>query len=254
MKTKMEFERIIHPNIHEIRVYENSSLTAKAAAEYLAQKVRKNPNIPVTFATGDTMIPFAKELQLTGVDFSKILARHLDQYWPYTNEAEFSFPKFLYDRIFKPLNIGSKNIATIDGMAKNPYAEAERYDKLIKNIGACILGVGPGGHLGFTESSNDTQIFSLRTHFQLLSQSTFERDTLERGQDTPPTAITQGPANIAEAEERIVILYGPNKGKILADALNNPISPRNPASFLKTQGVGNSTIIFIDKEAAQQIQ
>lgn len=249
----MEFERIYHPNIHEIRVYENSNFTAEGAAQYLAEKVKKNPAIPVTFATGDTMIPFAEKLRITGVDFSKILARHLDQYWKYDNDGEFSFPKFLYDRIFRPLNINSRNIETIDGMAQNPYNEAERYDQLIKNIGACVLGVGPGGHLGFTESNNDPQIFGMRTHFQLLSCATFERDTIDRNQDTPPTAITQGPANIAEAEERIVILYGSTKGKILADALKNPITPTNPASFLKCEGVGNSTTIFIDKEAASEI-
>lgn len=139
-------------------------------------------------------------------------------------------------------------------MAENPYAEADRYDKLIKNIGACILGVGPGGHLGFTESSKDPDIFDMRTHFQLLSQATFERDIVERRQDTPPTAITQGPANIGEAEERIVILYGQGKGQILGNALYNKISSLNPASFLRKAGVGNSTIIFIDKAAAVQVE
>ncbi|MEK7472842.1 MAG: 6-phosphogluconolactonase [Patescibacteria group bacterium] len=250
----MEFERISHPNIHEIRVYPDENLTAKGAAEYFANKVQKNPDIPVTFATGDTMIPFAKNFKLTGVDFSRILARHLDQYWQYPNNGEFSFPQFLYDRIFKPLNINRRNIATIDGLAKNPYAEADRYDKLVKNISVCILGVGPGGHLGFTESSNDFDIFTMRTHFQQLSRVTFERDTIERKQDTPPTAITQGLANIGETEERIVILYGPEKGKILADALHNSISPLNPASYLKKEDVGNSTIIFIDKAAAKQVE
>lgn len=250
----MEFEHLTHPDIHSIRVYQNKESAAKGAAEYLANKVRWNPKIPVTFATGDTMIPFAKELQLTCVDFSKILARHLDQYWKYPNDGEFSFPKFLYDRIFKPLNVDKDNIETINGMAQCPYVEAKRYDRLIKNIGICILGVGPGGHLGFTESSNNPDIFNMRTHFQLLSKETFHRDTYERHQDTPPTAITQGLMNIGEAEERIVILYGPIKGKILANALDNPMSPLNPTSYLKKEGVGNSTIIFIDKEAAEQLQ
>ncbi len=128
------------------------------------------------------------------------------------------------------------------------------YSKLVKNIGACILGVGPGGHLGFTESSDNSSIFDMRTHFQLLSRETFERDTVVRKQDTPPTAITQGLANIGEAEERIVILYGPEKGKILGDALYNDISPLNPASYLRKEGVGSSTIIFIDKAAAEQVE
>ena len=46
------------------------------------------------------MIPFAKNFKLTGVDFSRIFTRHLDQYWQYPNNGEFSFPQFLYDRIF----------------------------------------------------------------------------------------------------------------------------------------------------------
>ena len=58
------------------------------------------------------------------------------------------FHNFFTIVFFKPLNINRRNIATIDGLAKNPYAEADRYDKLVKNISVCIFRVGPGGHLG----------------------------------------------------------------------------------------------------------
>jgi 6-phosphogluconolactonase/glucosamine-6-phosphate isomerase/deaminase len=50
-----------------------------------------------------------------------------------------------------------------------------------------------------------------------------------------------------------MILYGAEKGKILADALWDPIKPQNPASFLRTKGVGEKVTIFLDKAAADQV-
>lgn len=251
----MERYTISHSQIGEINVLETVQNTAKAAAQHIATHVRQFPSSPITYATGNTMRPFSRELAQTGINFGKTLARHLDEYWCYSPEDEDSFVKFVKTRYVTALGINPNNVAYINGLAANPRVEAARYDEVVTSsrIAKCIIGFGPGGHIGFTESSNDPNLFNLRTHFQELSEETVERDR-QRGQDTPSTAITQGPANIGEAENIVGIAYGPEKGRILADALYGPITPKNPASSLRREGVGCHVTLFVDKEAAEEIE
>ncbi|MDP3918099.1 MAG: glucosamine-6-phosphate deaminase [Candidatus Woesebacteria bacterium] len=251
----MEFEQICHPNIYEIRVYNSKIETANAFAQHaIIGDVKKFPSLPITNATGDTMLPIDTELKRAvdagEVSFEQVLAYHLDEYHPYSPGAQFSFVKFLRDNIFKPLHIPQRNIFTLNGLATNPVDEANRYDELVTKhkIGLAILGIGPGGHIGFNEAGTS---FNSRTHLQVLSEETYKRDTIERGQDTPKTALTQGISTILEADRIVLVAYGRYKGQILRKALFEDISTDCPASALRLQG--HKVSIFVDKEAASEI-
>lgn len=252
---KMEFEEIFHPEIHEIRAYPSKELTAKAfAREAIIKEVKRYPSIPITNATGDSMLPVDKELKIAvdsgKVCFEKVLAHHLDEYYPYSPEATYSFVNFLRNNIFTPLHIPEKHIFTLNGLAPDPNAEADRYESIIRKhkIGLAILGIGPGGHIGFNEKGTE---FNSRTHLQILSDETFVRDTIERHQDTPRTALTQGIGTILEADRIILVAYGQYKGQLLYKALFGDISTDCPASALRLQG--HKVSIFIDREAANEI-
>jgi len=247
----MEREYIATSNVHEIVVLATPPDTARAAARSILQEVRKYPHIPITHATGETMIPLSDALKAMGAKFEEIEAFHLDEYFPYPPTGKFSFVKFLFERFFTPLGVRSDNIYTLNGLAENASVEAERYEDLLakRKIGLAILGIGPGGHIGFNEIGTP---LDSRTHLQQLSKETFYRDRVERHQDTPQTALTQGIGNILEAERIILIAYGPAKGKVLNQALNGEVCTDCPASALRK--VGSKVSIFIDKEAAKEIE
>ena len=252
----MERNIIHHPEIHEIIEFDSKINTAKAfATEVIINEIKKYPSLPITFATGDTMLPIYEELR-TAVNENKInceniLVHHLDEYYPISPIAKYSFVNFLYENVFNPLHIKEKNIFILNGLAKNPHEEADKYDKILQNhkIGLVILGVGPGGHIAFNETGTD---FNSRTHLQILSPESIYRDQVERGQDTPNTAITQGIATILEADRIVLIAYGKYKGKILKKALFENLCIDCPASALRLSG--NKVSIYVDNEAAKEIK
>ena len=155
----------------------------------------------------------------------------------------------LQHRVFRPFHIAAENTFTINDRAIDPRAEADRYDDIVsKGIAVAILGIGPGGHIGFNESGTP---FGFRTHLAALSPETVYRDQVERGQKTPKTALTQGIANILEATEVVLTAYGHEKGKYLQPSLYTDISEKNPASALRF--IGDKVSLFIDGDAAQAL-
>lgn len=254
--TPLPSREIYHPEIERIRIFPTPEIAAKAAARSIALVVALNRLARITYATGNTMIPVYEHLKEVAksdfADFSQTTAFHLDEYLPASPDDTWGFVNFLRKRVFEPLKIGTVN--EFDGLAKEPALEAARYDRLLSEapIDLAILGIGPwsdetktGCHIAFNESGTP---FAKRTHIQKLNEVTVARDQIERGQDSPDRAFTQGIANILEAKQIILVAYGKEKGQALHEALYGEIGEERPASALRK--VGNKVEVYIDEEAA----
>lgn len=199
------------------------------------------------------MIPVYAELAAAvdrgEVDFSNTKAFHLDEYFPTSPSETHSFVRFLHEHVFEPLRIPVENVNVFNGQAEDPNLEAKRYDELL-NIGVAValLGIGPGAHIGFNERNTS---FDSRTHLADLSAETVYRDRVERGQNSPDQALTQGIATILEAELLLLVAYGETKGEYLHEALYGEISPEVPASAIRL--VGEKVSIVIDESAASKL-
>ncbi len=240
--------------MQNVHVYPTQSATAHAAARHIADFVKEKPTAVITYATGNTMLPVYSELAriatIERVDFSQTTAFHLDEYYPCEPTEAHSFVKYLHDYVFTPLKIPTDNLNLLNGVAIDPHSEAERYEKLLqeKPVDLAILGIGPGGHIGFNESGTP---FDSMTQYAPLSTETIARDRQERGQNSPTHALTQGIGSILRSHQIILIAYGESKGEILHKAINEAITIDCPASALQT--VTEKTSYFIDTAAASQI-
>lgn len=245
-------QELTHHDGIKIRVFETPERTSLAAAIRIIDVANYNPLAAITFATGETMKPVYEELaglaHILNISFAGITAFHLDEYWPSEPDNPFSFRNFLRKRVFGPLRIPADNIHEIDGSAVDLQEEARLYDEALKRgVDLAILGIGPGGHIGFNERGTP---FDSRTHVANLAQDTIERDH-ERGEYVSDKALTQGIETILEADQIILVAYGEEKGRYLAEALYGEISENCPASALRE--VGHKVTIFVDQEAANVI-
>lgn len=258
----LAYYEISHPEIAAIRVFVNPEETANYAAEEIIKMVQMNPVATITYATGDTMIPVYANLVRAAnerrTSFVQTTGFHLDEYYPCGPDlAKYphSFVGYLRERVFGPLGIERAN--ELNGLAENPEAETQRYDRLLtaQPVDLAILGIGPwsnetqsGCHIAFNESRTP---FDSRTRVAQLSRVTIERDRGQRRQDTPDRTLTQGIANILEARQILLVAYGKNKGWSLREALYGEIGIQRPASALRKQG--EKVRIFIDQVAASSL-
>lgn len=256
---------ILHCDIGKIEVYRTPDETAIATAEAIMDVVRHNPTAAITYATGATMEPIyehiAQHVATGTVDFSQTKAFHLDERYPCAHNDCSGFAHFICERVVRPFGIPLDHASFWNGEAADPHAEAERYGELLSRqpIDLTILGIGPpgkddpaiGGHIAFNEYGTS---FTSGCHYvPLLAEETLHRDRVERGENVPDGAFTQGLRGITSANKIILTAYGTQKGIALYHTLYDEISEDRPASVLRLSHVRNKTHLFIDQMAAAEI-
>lgn len=249
----------------EIIVQKNYDEMSRCAAEHIAALIREKPNCVIGFATGATPLGTYRELvrmhKEEGLDFSNVISFNLDEYLgismdlskPYNMDQ--SYKRFMYEELFKHINIKEENIHIPDGLTDNPEEECIRYEEQIKEAGGIdlqILGIGGNGHWAFNEPGSP---FDSRTRVIKLSQQTLD-DNYEAfykkagipREKMPHYAITMGIGTIHESKEVLMLANGAKKAEIVAKALEGPVTTMITASSIQIFN-GKATVI-LDEAAA----
>ncbi len=230
---------------------------AQAVADFIAQALTDKPNLVLGLATGSTMEAVYDQLvrkhQKEGLDFSRCRTFNLDEYVGLPAEDPCSYHDFMRQRLFDKVNIDPQNTHLPDGMASDLDAECARYERLIAASGGIdlqVLGIGLNGHIGFNEPSS---AFESRTRVQLLSQVTLDQNApfFPKPKRVPRTAITMGVGTILEARRCLLLAIGPEKAKIVAQAIEGPLTRMVTASALQLH---SSCTFVLDGPAAAQLQ
>ncbi len=252
----------------ELVIKNNYEELSQEAAHIISNLLRKKPDCVLGFATGRTPMGTYKELvrlyKEEGLDFSNIKTFNLDEYYgigidlnkPYDKDQSYS--RFMYEELFKHINIDKANIHMPDGLTSESEKYCHQYEQEIKKAGGIdlqLLGIGRDGHWAFNEPGSS---LASRTRIQALRNQTI-RDNYEsfykkagvKKEDMPHFALTMGIGTILESRHALMIASGREKAKIVADALEGPITSAVTASALQLHP-GKVTVI-LDKEAANNL-
>jgi glucosamine-6-phosphate deaminase len=251
----------------DIIVKESYEEMSKCAADIIANFIKSKPSCVLGLATGSTPIGTYRELikmHREGLDFSQVKTFNLDEYFgigidlskPY--EMDQSYARFIYEELLKHVNIKKENIYIPDGLTKEPEKFCQWYEDMIKKAGGIdlqLLGIGRDGHLAFNEPGSS---FSSRTRVVPLTEQTvddnyesFYRKANIKKEDMPHFAITMGMGTILEAKQLLMIASGKKKAKVVAEALQGPVTTRIAASAL--QIFNGKVTVVLDKEAASEL-
>jgi glucosamine-6-phosphate deaminase len=235
-----------------IHISQHEHECADAAAERISQLIKHRPHARITWTTGQTFIPvyaqLAEKIKQSEIDCSQNECFQLDEYYPCSSNEPYSFVKFLKDHVVRPLFLSESQCHFFNGEASDPEAEAKRFESLLHDIDLSIQGIGPGGHIGFNESGS---LFDSRTRVVDLAPETIARDHQDRGLATPTQALTQGIANILQANQIILVAFGEKKAEVVRQMLKEPVSESCPASALRA--VAHKVQVFLDEEAASKL-
>lgn len=225
---------------------------SKKAAEITASQIRTKPHSVLGFATGSTPVGMYQklvEMHKDGyLDFSKVKAFNLDEYYPIKKDSAQSYARFMYEKMFSKINIDLSNTYIPNGETDNPEEECAKYDEIIKNSGGIdlqILGIGQNGHIGFNEPNVN---LSSTTHIADLSESTIKANSrfFSSCDEVPKKAITMGISTIMSARRILVLASGANKNCVVSALLKDKISTSIPATMLKM----HADVVLICDETA----
>ena len=230
-------------------------LSRKAASIIASQGLMK-PECVLGLATGSTPIGTYKQLiewyNKGDLDFSGVKSVNLDEYRGLTRDNDQSYYYFMYNNLFKHININMDCTNVPDGTQPDSDKECSRYEDVIKSLGGIdlqLLGLGHNGHIGFNEPDEE---FAKTTHCVDLTQSTIEANKrfFASIDDVPKQAYTMGIGTIMKAKKILLVVSGSDKAQILHDVLCGPVTPHVPASVLQLH---NDVIVVADEAAMAKL-
>ncbi len=226
-------------------------------AKIVAALIRKKPDAVIGFATGSTPLGLYKELirlhKEEGLDFSKLTTFNLDEYVGLRPEHPESYHYFMWENLFKHVNVNPTRVHIPMGMADDIDAFCEWYEQKIEEAGGIdlqILGIGGNGHIAFNEPGSS---LGSRTRIKTLTEKTrkdnarfFDNDMSQ----VPKYAITMGIGTIMDARELLLLANGPNKADAIKMTVEGPITAMVPATIVQMH---RKATIIVDKEAGAKL-
>lgn len=223
------------------------------AADIIAAQIARKPDSVLGLATGSTPISTYQNLirkyENGELDFSACRTANLDEYVGLTKDNDQSYAYFMYDNLFRHINIDMANTNIPDGTEPDAAKECARYDGVIKALGGVdiqLLGIGHNGHVGFNEPAD---CFAKGTNIVNLTQSTIDANTrfFEKKEDVPTRAYTMGIQTIMSARKILLVANGEGKAEIVYKMVAGDITPQVPASVLQLHG---DVTVVVDEAAA----
>jgi glucosamine-6-phosphate deaminase len=222
------------------------------AAALMRQIIASKGRVVAVFAAAPSQNEFLETLrQQPGIDWSKVVAFHLDEYVGLPETSPASFRYYLKSHIFDYVHPGVMNL--IGGDAPDPAAEAERYSALLREnkIDMSFIGIGENGHLAFNDPPvadfNDPKLIKIveleeRCRVQQVHDGCFPALN-----DVPKTAFSMTIPELMSADALFTMVPTKLKAEAVKATINGPISTDCPASILRTHP---NCKLYLDKDSA----
>lgn len=223
-----------------IEVLADTAAVAIRAADLICAAVAARPRSSLGLPTGGTPVPLYEELNRRAADhtcdLSAAIGYAIDEFC--TAEQTSAAPQpgtnahFYRDHI----RFRTRALHCPNPSAAEPDLHIRAYAEAIRRGGGldlCVLGIGETGHIAFNEpgSARDSsaRVIELTATSRKAHAGSF--GGIER---VPTHAMTLGIADIFESRAILVLATGARKQHIVHNALEGPITPEVPASWLRS--------------------
>jgi glucosamine-6-phosphate deaminase len=239
----------------ETRVFptkeEMGAAAAAEAAGILSRAIAARGRAHAIAATGASQFDFLDALtRLAGVDWSRVVFFHLDEYVGLPDTHPASFRRYLRERIVERVHPGE--FYFIRGDAADPQAECRRAGDLLKRhpIDVAFVGIGENGHLAFNDPPADFE--TEEPYLVVRLDEACRRQQLGEGwfaglEDVPAEAISMSIRQILKSREILVVVPETRKAPAVRDCMQLPVSPLRPSSILRTHP---RATLFLDAQSA----
>jgi glucosamine-6-phosphate deaminase len=239
----------------EVRVYPDRGALGRAAGEAAAAMIRElsaRKTVSIIFAAAPSQNEFLETLAAAGgIDWSRVVAFHMDEYIGLKPGAPQGFGAWLRDRIFAKVKPGT--VHYLDGAARDPQAECRRYAKLLQDSPPDLtcMGIGENGHLAFNDPPyaffDDPEPVKVIQLDEVSRRQQVNDGCFASLAEVPKTALTLTIPTLLSSTRQVVMVPGPRKARAVRDTLAGPVTEDCPASILRKRG---ASVLYLDKESA----
>ncbi len=245
-----------------VAVYDNRFAMGRAAAVFVAKAIaarhaaagRSN----IIFAAAPSQNEFLDALCEPGrVEWSRVVAFHMDEYLGLRADHPTSFRKYLRDHLFDRVGLDGDRLRLIPGEdKKRPLATCLAYEALLNASPADVVcaGIGENGHLAFNDPPvadfrDPVKIKPVRLDLACRLQQVHD-GCFASVDDVPTHAYTLTVPALLSAAIVSLCVPGPRKAAAVREALRGPIAESCPASAVRRHA---GAVLFLDREAAAHV-
>jgi glucosamine-6-phosphate deaminase len=247
--------RIMKVDKLQVQVFVDRQALGRAAAAAVAAKMRElqaKKTVSMIFAAAQSQVEFIDSLIAEkGLDWSRVIAFHMDEFLGLPGTAPQSFGRWLRDRLFDKVRPGT--VHYVDGMADNVDQECARYAALLKASPPDItcLGIGENGHLAyndppFADFNDPKAVKPVEVDVASRQQQVNEGCFPVLG-DVPKTAITLTIPTLLSAPWIYGMVPGSRKAAAVKRTLEGSISTDCPATILRRH---ERTVLYLDRDSS----
>lgn len=232
----------------------NEEAGAAAAEEFAAtirQVLAEREKAAVILATGNSQLTFIKAVTARDdIDWSRITVLHMDEYLGMDEDHPASFRRWMRDFVMDKVELDA--FEGVIGDHEPAEEEVERYTRLLHDLdpAICVMGIGENGHLAFNDPPADFETDELVRIVEMDEVS--RKQQVGEGHfpsldETPTHAISLTIPALLKPRRVLVVTPEPRKAAIVKKALEGPVTPDVPASYLRTQG---HVTLFLDGDSS----
>ncbi|KAJ3102677.1 Glucosamine-6-phosphate isomerase 2 [Phlyctochytrium planicorne] len=231
-------------------------------ANYIARRINDfapTPERPFVLGlpTGSSPLGTYKKLVKLHKDgqlsFKNVITFNMDEYVNLPRDHPESYHSFMWENLFKHVDILPENAHILDGNAEDLDEECHNFEEKISAAGGIELflgGIGPDGHIAFNEPGSS---LSSRTRIKTLAYDTILANSRFFGGDVdkvPKLALTVGVGTVMDAREVIIIISGAHKALALAKCIEEGVNHMWTVSAIQMHPRG---MIVCDEDATLEL-
>ena len=242
----------LHVNVYTTRDQMGMAAATEAAAaikELLSSKTFVN----IIFAAAPSQSEMLLHLSVAdGIDWSRVIAFHMDEYVGLNENAPQRFGHFLDQAIFGKLPF--HEVHYINGNASNPEEECSRYATLLEAnpVDIVCMGIGENTHIAFNDPHvadfNDPSMVKLVALDEVSRMQQVHDGCFATFEDVPRMAITLTVPALMRAASIFCVVPGINKAMAIGHTINEDISALYPSTALRLHK--NARLYLDDKSAS----
>ncbi|MDB5271592.1 MAG: glucosamine-6-phosphate deaminase [Hymenobacter sp.] len=241
-----------------VSIAETTDELSAASAEKFAEAVRAalelKDEIAVILATGNSQLGFIRAVrERDDIEWSRITILHMDEYLGMSEDHSASFRRWMNENIVpfaKP-----KAFEGVRGDFVPVEEELERYTNLLRDLdpAICVMGIGENGHLAFNDPPAEFETDDLVRVVDMDDAS--RRQQVGEGhfpslEETPREALSLTIPALLRPKVVLVVTPEARKARAVKAALEGPITPDCPASFLQAQ---EHVFLYLDQDSSSML-
>lgn len=230
---------------------------AHTVADEIEQLLREKPHAVLGLATGSSPLAVYDELARRyregRVSFAQARAFMLDEYVAIPADHPERYYNVIVRDFLSKVDFAQDAVRSPDGLAEDPQAAAEDYDRAIAEAGGIdlqILGVGTNGHIAFNEpgsaADSRTRVLELTEQTRRDNSRFFEHNV----DAVPARCVSQGLGTIMESRRVFLIALGTPKAAAIHELVEGQVSLDWPITQLHNHA---RVSVLVDAEAASRL-